>query len=54
MPMEKNWHGAELILTNLRIYYRVNIVGNEVFIPQKRCDACPAGTRCVDNLCSGS
>lgn len=30
----------------------VNIVGNEVFIPQKRCDACPAGTTCVDNLCS--
>lgn len=30
----------------------VNIVGSEVFIPQKRCDACPPGTTCVDFLCS--
>ncbi|XP_053393164.1 uncharacterized protein LOC128555276 isoform X2 [Mercenaria mercenaria] len=30
----------------------VNILGSEVFIPDKRCAACPQGTTCVDNLCS--
>ncbi|XP_060599151.1 uncharacterized protein LOC132752786 isoform X2 [Ruditapes philippinarum] len=30
----------------------VNILGSEVFIPDKRCAACPQGTKCVDNLCS--
>ncbi|XP_052791303.1 uncharacterized protein LOC128225240 [Mya arenaria] len=30
----------------------VNILGQEVFIPDKRCAACPEGTTCVDNLCS--
>ncbi|KAL4240119.1 Cysteine-rich secretory protein 2 [Mactra antiquata] len=30
----------------------VDILGSEVFIPDKRCAACPLGTSCVDNLCS--
>lgn len=30
----------------------VNILDKEVFIPEKRCSACPLGTVCVDNLCS--
>lgn len=35
-------------------YCRVNILGEEVFIPDTRCAACPQGTTCVDNLCSGT
>ena len=47
------WSESTIFISHIMPCCRVNIAENEVFIPQKRCDACPAGTTCVDYLCSG-